>query len=143
MQPQRQLKAFYDYLEGFDYGKNMIFLPKDLKTYYAVKCFLVMRNIPYKDEFLNEAQVFEILNDAYKDDPSDKNFLSALSSSVCEQRERFIEIEKHFSFPKKPFDHFKLTERKLSNELQPYTVLLAKDDERFNQMEVYRISLSF
>jgi len=104
-----------------------------------------MKDIAYKDEFLSDDEAFDVLYQCYKNDPSDENFLNVLSSPVCEENGRFVEIEKNFSFPKTSFEHFDLS-KKILKSVEKYQVLLMKDGEHVNGIEnkvMHKINLDF
>lgn len=139
------MRVIWDDLEKFNYDEEMVFLITDLKTYHLVKCFLIVKNITYKDEFLSDDESFDCLYKCYKNDPSDENFLKVLSHPMCKEKEKFVEIEKNFSFPKTSFEHFSLSKKESDSSVK-YKLLLAKDNENRREIQnknVYKINFNF
>lgn len=107
-----------DHLKTLNFDQKTVFIIDSRKSYFLIRCFLLSKNILFFDEFIQEDRGFKMLYQFYQDEPSDENFLNVLSHPLCEQHNRFIEIEKYFEFPKRSFKHFELTQKEIFIEKQ-------------------------
>lgn len=112
-------------LKAINYTKKTTFIIDQKKYYFLIKSFLISQNLPFIDKFMNQEEEFEALYNEYKNDPSDENFLNVLSHPLCEQKSRFIEIEKYLAFPRKKFEHFQLCT--VGNETSTCSNVLLED----------------
>lgn len=115
-------------LDGIDLSQESVFSIEDLKTYYIIKCFLLSKEIPFNDEFSPTEKSFQELHRTFLEDPSDDNFLNALSHPLCSQHDQFYKYEMSLEFPKKPITQFDLSMKQVATQGNSHITLSREEN---------------
>ena len=113
------------------------------------KTYLVKLNLEFQDLFFekdSQEDDFDVLIQLYLENPTDENFCNALSHPLCEQKDRFVEIESFLAFPKKSFEHFPLTKKKLHLDSKKDSPMILANKhsnkiKNFENVMVYSMSI--